>query len=157
MDLIYRDLRRLAAYCLASERQAQTLQATALVHETYLRISSLRGFDWKGRTQFISVVTQIMRRVLVDHARARRAAKRDPALFEASPALGSHPLDVLAVDEALTEMLRLYPRCGQIVELRFFGDLDFKEIAEVLDVSIATVERDWRFSRAWLQERITRS
>jgi len=157
MDLIYRDLRRLAAYCLASERQAQTLQATALVHETYLRLASLRGFDWKGRGQFISVVTQIMRRVLVDHARARRAAKRDPAFFEANAALGSHPLDVLAVDEALTEMLRLYPRCGKIVELRFFGDLDFKEIAEVLDISIATVERDWRFSRAWLQERISKS
>lgn len=151
--LVYQDLRRLAAYHLAGESNAASLQATALVHEVYLRMPSLRSIDWKGRGHFISVVTQVMRRVLVDHARARKAAKRDAAAMEPSRlAVDPGHFDVLSVDEALGRMARHYPRCAQIVELRFFGDLEFREIAEAIGVSLATVERDWRFSRAWLEK-----
>lgn len=156
MEVIYRDLRRLAAYHLNRESQSPTMQPTALVHEAYLKLGGVQGFDWKSRGHFISVVTQIMRNILVDNARARRAAKRDPARLELPSESGSDPLDLLAVDEALTEMAGVYPRCARIVELRFFGDLEFAEIADVLEVSLSTIERDWRFARAWLQERMSR-
>ncbi len=157
MAQMYRDLRRLAAYYLNGESHANTMQPTALVHEAYLRLGGVRNMDWKGRAHFISVVTQIMRNILVDHARARKAAKRDPERFVPHAEPGSDPLDVLAVDQALTEMLGAYERCARIVELRFFGDLEFSEIADVLGVSLSTVERDWRFARAWLHERISRT
>lgn len=156
MGLIYRDLRRLAAYYLNGESSSPTLQPTALVHEAYLKLAGVQEFDWKSRGHFISVVTQIMRNILVDNARARRAAKRDPARLEPPDESGSDPLDLLAVDEALTEMAAAHPRCARIVELRFFGDLEFAEIAGVLDLSLSTVERDWRFARAWLHERMSR-
>jgi RNA polymerase sigma-70 factor (ECF subfamily) len=151
--LVYQDLRRLAAYHLKSESEVTSLQATALVHEVYLRMSSLRSIDWEGRAHFISVVTKMMRRILVDHARARNAAKRDAAVVEDVPPLHEHhQLDTLAVDQALERMATRYPRCAQVVELRFFGDLDFCEIAGTLDLSLATVERDWRFARAYLRK-----
>ena len=151
--LVYQDLRRLAAYHLRRESDAASLQATALVHEVYLRMPSLRSIAWKGRGHFISVVTQVMRRVLVDHARARNAAKRDARAMEPVRAsLEPSQFDIVAVDQALDKMAQHHPRCTQIVELRFFGDLEFREIAEVLGVSLATVERDWRFSRAWLEK-----
>jgi RNA polymerase sigma factor (TIGR02999 family) len=151
--LVYQDLRRLAAYHLKRESNADTLQATALVHEVYLHMSSLRSIDWKGRAHFISVVTRKMRQILVDQARARKSAKRDAGAAEAIPLIQEHRhLDTLAVDQALDRMSKRYPRCAQIVELRFFGDLDFREIASVMDLSVATVERDWRFARAWLRE-----
>lgn len=158
-DLVYRDLRRLAAFYLNAESRANTLQPTALVHEAYLRVSQIRKIDWQNRGHFIALVTSIMRRILVDHARARGAAKRDASLLgEMPPALQEHqPLDTLAVDQALQRMATKYPRCAQVVELRFFGDLDFQEIAEVMDISLATVERDWRFARAWLQKSIAGS
>jgi RNA polymerase sigma factor (TIGR02999 family) len=157
MAQMYRDLRRLAAYHLNGENHAKTMQPTALVHEAYLRLDGVRNLDWKGRAHFISVVTQIMRNILVDHARARKAAKRDPERFEPREESGRDPLDVLAVDQALTDMFGAYERCARIVELRFFGDLEFSEIADVLGVSLSTVERDWRFARAWLHDRIARS
>jgi RNA polymerase sigma factor (TIGR02999 family) len=156
--LVYQDLRRLAAYYLSGESNAHTLQPTALVHEAYLRISAIRGIDWKERAQFIAVVAQMMRRILVDHARARKAAKRDA--LQPRPPGGAErrsPLDILAVDEALDRLASSYPRCCQIVELRFFGDLEFAEIAEVLNISLSTVERDWRFARAWLQSKMSGS
>jgi RNA polymerase sigma factor (TIGR02999 family) len=150
--LIYQDLRRLAAYHLKAESDAEGRQATTLVHEVYLRMSSLRGIDWKGRSHFISVVTKIMRQILVDRARARKAAKRDIGALSDVPLVHeSHQLDTLAVDQALDRMSHRYPRCAQVVELRFFGDLEFREIADMLDLSLATVERDWRFARAWLR------
>ena len=151
--LVYQDLRRLAAYHLKSESNATSLQATALVHEAFLRMSSLRSIDWQGRAHFISVVTTMMRRILVDHARTRNAAKRElppPHQFPAGPE--HHQLDALVVDQALLKLSGRYPRCAQVVELRFFGDLDFSEIAHTMDLSLATVERDWRFARAWLRK-----
>jgi RNA polymerase sigma-70 factor, ECF subfamily len=151
--LVYQDLRRLAAYHLKSESDAERRQATTLVHEVYLRMSSLRSIDWKGRAHFISVVTKIMRQILVDRARARNAAKRDAAAALADIPLAHEPrqLDTLVVDQALDRMSHRYPRCAQVVELRFFGDLEFREIADMMDLSLATVERDWRFARAWLR------
>jgi RNA polymerase sigma factor (TIGR02999 family) len=116
-------------------------------------MSSLRAIDWEGRAHFISVVTKMMRQILVDHARARKAAKRDVAAAPDSPAAREHhQLDTLAVDQALERMSARYPRCAQVVELRFFGDLDFREIAQTLGLSLATVERDWRFARAYLRK-----
>jgi RNA polymerase sigma-70 factor (ECF subfamily) len=157
-DLVYRDLRRLAAFYLKGESQAHTLQPTALVHEAYLRVSQIRKIDWQNRGHFIAIVTGLMRRILVDHARARRAAKRDGALPGEIP-VSREPrqLDTLAVDQALVRMSEHYPRCAQIVEFRFFGDLDFQEIAEVMNLSLTTVERDWRFARAWLQKKMAGS
>ena len=152
-ELVYQDLRRLAAYHLRSESNATSLQATALVHEVYLRMSSLRSVEWEGRAHFISVVTKMMRRILVDHARARNTAKRDPrVVFDTPHTPEHHQLDTLAVDQALDRMAVRYPRCAQVVELRFFGDLDFHEIAGTMDLSLATVERDWRFARAYLKK-----
>ena len=152
-ELVYNDLRRLAAYYLNAESRADTLQPTALVHEAYLRLDSVRGFDWKARGQFIAIAAKMMRRILVDHARARRAAKRDSAA--APESTGKPPaLDVLAVDIALDRLAATYPRNAQVVELRFFGGLEFPEIAESLGVSLTTVERDWRFARAWLRKEL---
>ena len=151
--LVYQDLRRLAAYHLKAESDVASLQATALVHEVYLRMSSLRSIDWEGRAHFISVVTKMMRQILVDHARARKAVKRDAAAIADVPLIREHSqLDTLAVDQALERMSVRYPRCAQVVELRFFGDLDFREIAETIALSLATVERDWRFARAYLRK-----
>ncbi len=156
--LVYRDLRRLAAYHLDRESHANTLQPTALVHEAYLRVSAIRNIDWTGRAHFLAVVTGTMRRILVDHARARRAAKRDNFGFNAEEAGRENTqLDILAVDQALERLAVSYPRCARVVELRFFGDMEFHEIAQLMDISLATVERDWRFARAWLQKKMTDS
>jgi RNA polymerase sigma factor (TIGR02999 family) len=155
--LIYRDLRRLAAHYLAGEQAGHTLQPTALVHEAYLQVASIRDVDWKTRSHFIALMAQIMRRILIDHARRRKSVKRTPSPAVASePAGGFTPatLDVLSVDEALTRMTARYPRPAQVVELRFFGGLESEEIARVLEVSLTTVERDWRFARAWLQDQM---
>ena len=151
--LVYQDLRRLAAHHLKAESDSVNLQATALVHEAYLRMASLRSLDWQGRAHFISVVTKIMRQILVDHARARSAAKRKSPVQDEIPLIREHhQLDTLAVDQALERMTVHYPRCAHVVELRFFGDLEFREIAQTMDLSLATVERDWRFARAWLKK-----
>jgi RNA polymerase sigma factor (TIGR02999 family) len=152
--LVYADLRRLAARYLRDENPAHTLQATALVHEMYLRISSVQNIDWKGRGQFIAVAAQMMRRILIDHARRRHAAKRDGQNAprpDASPAPGP---DVLDVDRALAKLAVGYPRHAQIVELRFFGGLHAPEIAQSLGLSLRTVERDWQFAKAWLQHEV---
>lgn len=152
--LVYSDLKRLAAHYLNSEVPGHTLQATALVHEAYLHLESIREIDFQERGHFIAVMAQTMRRVLIDHARRRKSAKRDPANALPAPSsanLESASIDVLQVDQALTRMETEYPRQAKVVELRFFGGLEGPEIAKVLDISLATVERDWRFAKAWLQ------
>jgi RNA polymerase sigma factor (TIGR02999 family) len=151
--LVYADLRRLAAHYLRDEDPGHTLQATALVHELYLRISSVQEIDWKGRGQFIAVAAQMMRRILIDHARKRRAAKRDVARV-GSAGQASAELDVLDIDRALDKLAGDYPRHAHIVELRFFGGLRAPEIAQALGMSLRTVERDWQFARAWLQHEV---
>ena len=157
-ELVYRDLKRLAAHYLDREQSGHTFQPTALVHEAYLQIASIREFDWQARGQFIAVIAQMMRRILIDHARRRKAAKRDAgAGLEPASNNPSDPLlDILAVDQALQRMASRHPRPTQIVELRFFGGLETAEIAQVLDVSVTTVEREWRFAKAWLQARISK-
>jgi RNA polymerase sigma factor (TIGR02999 family) len=151
--LVYADLRRLAAHHLRTENSGHTLQATALVHELYLRISSVQEMDWKGRGHFVSVAAKMMRRILTDHARRRLAQKRMRA-----PAAGTtdapSQVDVLAVDIALAKLTTDFPLHAQIVELRFFGGLDSPEVAQVLDLSLRTVERDWHFAKGWLRHEI---
>jgi RNA polymerase sigma factor (TIGR02999 family) len=156
-ESVYRELKRLAAHYLDREQSGHTLQPTALVHEAYLHIAAVREIDWKARGQFIAVVAQMMRRILIDHARRRGAAKREmPGNLSDPPHRPEDPmLDVLAVDQALERMAHRHPRPAQIVELRFFGGLESNEIAQCMDISLSTVEREWRFARAWLQSRIS--
>ena len=151
--LVYDDLRRLAARYLRAENPGHTLQATALVHELYLRISSVQDMDWKNRAHFVSVAAQMMRRILTDHARRRLAAKRLP---EAPPANSRalEQIDVLDVDRALDKLTLDFPRHARIVELRFFGGLDSPEVARLLDLSLRTVEREWHFAKGWLKHEI---
>jgi RNA polymerase sigma factor (TIGR02999 family) len=154
MPLVYDELRRRAAARLRRER-AETLQPTALVHEAYLRLVEQRRPDWKNRLQFFGVASEIMRRILVDRARARRADKRsgrwrrvtlDPALAAAA----ARDVDVLDLDAALRELAAFDPRKSRIAELRFFGGLSLRETGESLGLSLATVERDWQVAKAWL-------
>ena len=155
LPLVYDELRRLAAGYLRRERPGHTLQPTALVHEAYVRLVDQRQVDWNNRAQFIGLAAVMMRRILVNHARDRIAGKRGGGaehvpLTLAGERIGSADLDVLDLHEALEQLTALDARKGQIVELKFFGGLTTDEIAQTLDVSTATVEREWKFSRAWL-------
>ena len=150
--LVYDDLRRLAARHLRAENPGHTLEATALVHELYLRISSIRTIDWKSRGQFVSVAALMMRRILTDHARRRQAAKRTPDARQKEHT--ADQLDLIAVDRALEKMSSDYPRHARIVQLCFFGGLDLPEVAQVMDLSLRTVERDWHFAKGWLKHEI---
>lgn len=156
VPLVYRDLRRRAAGLLRREAPGHTLQPTALVHEAYLRLVGQRG-QWRNRSQFFGVAAHIMRRILVDHARRRRAAKRDvvrvPLDESVVPASGRE-VDLLGLDEALCELTSMDARQGRVVELRYFGGLTLEEAAEILGVSVATVKRDWSLARAWLFDRL---
>jgi RNA polymerase sigma factor (TIGR02999 family) len=160
---VYRELRRLASVLFAAESGDRTLQPTALVHELYLQLPSVQHLDWQSRAHFLGVAARIMRNILVDHARKRHAAKRgggvapvivDPQIED--PALKS---DVLVINTALDRLGEHYPRQSRVVELRFFGGLTTEETCEVLtatgvECSQRTVERDWTFARAWLQNAI---
>jgi RNA polymerase sigma factor (TIGR02999 family) len=149
--LVYRDLRRLAQKYLSNEVPGHTLEATALVHELYLRLGSIQEIDWKGRGQFIAVAARMMRRILIDHARRRHAAKREAVpMGDLTAGSAASDPDVLDVDRALTKFAREFPRHAQVVELKFFGGLDAPEIARAMDLSLRSVERDWQFSKAWL-------
>jgi len=163
--LVYDELRRLAASYLKNERADHTLQATALVHEAYLSLRDMRHFSWQNRANFIGVMAKLMRRILIDHARRHNAEKRggDNAkvpISESEPAATTKPrVDLLELDEALDRFAAEHPRSANIVELKFFGGLTIDEITEVLSqgeekISTATVERDWRFARAWLRSEL---
>jgi RNA polymerase sigma factor (TIGR02999 family) len=156
--LVYAELRHLAAAILENERTGHTLQPTALVHELYLHLDGARSVDWKCRGQFFAISAKVMRRILLDHARRRIAAKRNAGDFISldGEALQVPGPDIIQVDMALGRLAREHPRQAAVVELRFFGGLTAEETVEALnssgeDVSLRTVERDWRFSRAWLQ------
>jgi RNA polymerase sigma factor (TIGR02999 family) len=156
---VYEELRRQAARQLRRERPDHTLRPTALVHEAYLRLAGQRRADWESRGQFFAVAAQVMRRVLVDHARERAAAKRPGSRLRVELAEGlaveaPPDADVLAVDQALRELADLDPRRARMVELRFFGGLTGEETAAALGVSEATVTREWRLARAWLLRRL---
>lgn len=161
MPLVYAELRRRAAARLRRESPGHTLQPTALVHEAYLRLVDQTRAHWQNRSQFYGVAAEIMRRILVDRARAHSTAKRsgrwarvtlDPALAATNPP----DVDVLDLDIALRALAGFDPRMSRIAELRFFAGLSLEETAAVLDLSVATVERDWQCARAWLFNALSR-
>jgi RNA polymerase sigma-70 factor, ECF subfamily len=159
LPLVYEELRRLAAHHLRREQAGHTLQPTALVHEAYLRLTDQRKADWKNRAQFIGLAAGMMRRILVNHARDRAAKKRGGGAKQVSLSLVESPsgrpdMELIALEDALGRLAALDPRKSRVVELKFFGGLTTGEIAEVLDVSTATVERDWTFARAWLYDAV---
>jgi RNA polymerase sigma-70 factor (ECF subfamily) len=161
MPLVYDELRRLADYYLRQERPDHTLQPTALVHEAYLKLVDQTRVDWQNRAHFFGVAAQLMRRILVDHARRHRASKRGGlqqkmALDEAVDYSQPRDVDLLALDEALNALAKLDERQSRIVELRFFGGLTIEETAEALGVSPATVKVDWSMAKAWLRREIGR-
>ena len=161
LPLIYEDLRALAAQHLRGEKAGHTLQATALVHEAWLRLIECERMDWKGKTHFFAMAATMLRRVLVDHARTRQAKKRGGnvdriSLSDVDAALPEDRLDLLALDEALEKLAQASPRQARIVELRFFGGLSVEETACALELSQDTIKADWRFARAFLNRELTR-
>jgi RNA polymerase sigma-70 factor, ECF subfamily len=153
--ILYEELRRLARYFLAGERAGHTLQPTALVHEAYIRLVDQRAVDWRNRAQFLGLAASMMRRILINHAEAHNAAKREGSaeVVTLSDSLGvfTQPnLDVLSLNRSLDELTRLDPQQGRVVELRYFGGLSIEETAEVIGVSPATVKREWATARLWL-------
>lgn len=161
LSLVYDELRRLARRYMRGERPDHTLQPTALVHEAYLRLAGQRGVDWQDRAHFFGVAAQLMRRILVDHARARNAEKRgghEPriALDDALAFTEEKCAELLALDEALSRLAQRDPRQARVVELRFFGGLSEDEAAEVLGISTRTLKRDWSVARAWLFKEINK-
>lgn len=175
MPQVYDELRRLAANYLRHERPGQTLQATALVHEAFLRLSKEKKQPWKNRTHFLAIAALSMRQILVQRARARHAEKRggpnadritlDESVMSASAqgatarpgpeSAGSGGVDVLELDAALEKLAALDPQQAKIVELRYFGGLTVEEAAEALDISPATVKRHWTLARAWLKKELS--
>lgn len=160
-SLLYSELRRLAGYYMRQERGSHTLQATALVHEVYLRLVDQRAVHWEDRNQFLGIAAQLMRRVLLDHSRRHQAAKRGGNvdrvfLQEAAIVSKARPADVVALDEALTRLAELDAQQARLVELRFFGGLSIEETAGVMDVSPATVKRNWNVAKAWLARELAR-
>lgn len=162
MPLVYNELRRLARNYLQRESAAHTLQPTALVHEAYLRLVDQTRLSWQNRAHFYGIAASMMRRVLVDHARARTAGKRGGAAVRLSTddvqiAMEDRAADFVALDEALEELAKFDERKCKIVEMRFFGGLSDEEIAEVLGVSTRTVLRDWKTARLWLYRELSAS
>jgi RNA polymerase sigma factor (TIGR02999 family) len=160
MPLVYSELHRLAHNYMRHERPGNTLQTSALVNEAYLRLVDQRDMHWKNRAQFFGIAAQLMRRILVDHARTRHAAKRGGdalkvSLDEALVISGQRSAEVVALDEALRGLAVIDQRKSQIVEMRFFGGLSIEEVAEVLKVSPGTVMRDWTLAKAWLRKSMT--
>jgi len=156
MPVVYQELHRLAQFHLRRERDNHTLQTTALVHEAYLRLIDQTQVEWKNRAHFFAISAQMMRRIMVDYARARAYEKRGGDAVRVSlhqaefVADEKHAPDVLALDEALKELEKFDSRKACVVELRFFGGLGVEETAEVLQVSVGTIIRDWNFAKAWL-------
>ena len=161
MSLVYADLRHHAAAYLRRERSDHTLQPTALVHEAFLRLTSQTRVEWQNRAHFFGLAAQMMRRILVDHARERQAAKRPPVdlkleLDEGIASTLPPEVEVLMLDVALDELAALDPRQARIVELKYFAGLSERDVAVVLSISRATVTREWQTARAWLFRRLTR-
>ena len=160
MPLVYEELRRRAAEYLRHERPDHTLQATALVHEAYLKLVDQSRANWKDRAHFASVAASLMRRILVQHARTHNAEKRGGKLEklyldETRELACERQPELVDLDDALQSFTTTYPREGMVVELKFFGGLEAAEIAEVLDVSEKTVLRDWNFAKLWLRRELT--
>ena len=160
--IVYEELHRLARHYMRRERSGHSLQATALVNEAYMRLADYTRMQWQDRAHFFAVSAQVMRRILVDHAR-RHNLKRGRGVLRVqledvvvmAPSQNAH-IDLEALDEALIGLTRIDPRKAQIVEMRFFGGLTVEEIGEVLKVSTGTIKRDWRAAKAWLYQELTR-
>jgi RNA polymerase sigma-70 factor (ECF subfamily) len=153
--IVHAELRRIARRQMSQERAGHTLQATALVNEAYLKLAGQEGFEWRDRAHFFAFCAQVMRHILIDHARAHARDKRgggaiQVSLNEAAIVVDEQAGDLVALDEALRSLEHLDPQKGRIVELRFFGGLSSEEAAEVLNISPRTVRREWRRSKAWL-------
>jgi RNA polymerase sigma-70 factor, ECF subfamily len=158
--LVHQELRRIARRYVFRGGRGQVLQTTAVVNEAYLRLVAQPGSRWQDRAHFFAVSAKAMRHILIDDARARGSAKRGGGLArvtfdEAAVAPFDRPADLLSLDEALAALEEDYPRRSRVVELRYFGGMTNEEIAEVLEVSPATVERDWRYARAWLHQKLS--
>jgi RNA polymerase sigma-70 factor (ECF subfamily) len=161
MPLVYQELRRLADHYMSHERVSHTLQPTALVNEAYLRLIDQTRVNWQNRAHFFGIAAQLMRRILLDHARAHHAGKRGGvakrlSLEEAAILPEERASDLIALDEALEELAKLDDRKSRIVELRFFGGLGVDETAEVLGIHRATVLRDWSVAKAWLHRELSK-
>jgi RNA polymerase sigma factor (TIGR02999 family) len=161
MPLVYDDLRRYAHSFLRRRARSHTLQPTALVNEAYLHLVGRQQTSWQNRAQFFGLAAKIMRELLVDYARAKATAKRGGSqlrlsLTEADRFSSAAEVDLLTLDQALRELAELNPQYGQVVELRYFGGLTIEETAVVMGVSHATVERDWKFARAWLKRELSK-
>ena len=159
LPLVYAELRRMAARQLRGERVGHTLQPTALVHEVYLRIVDQRQVDWQNRAHFFGVAAQVMRRILVDHARRRKAGKRGEgapcvSIDDAQEIPASNAMPILSLDHALDRLQKIDPELARVVELRAFGGLTIEEAAYVLEVSPSTAKRDWRTAKAWLSREL---
>lgn len=162
MPLVYQELRRIAARYLHSERPGHTLQTTEVVHEAYLRLVGETRMRWQGRTHFYAVSATLIRNILVDHARAQKAAKRGSgavklSLDEAFAVAVDNGAEVLAVDETLQALSKLDPQQARIVELRFFAGLTIEETAEALHISESTVKRDWILAKTWIYKNLSQS
>ena len=154
MDAVYGELRRMARAYLREERREHSLPATALVHEAYVKLVDQRRVKWQSRAHFFAITSRVMRRLLVDHARARGAAKRGSGIAISLDGVDgearSKSTDVIALDLALEKLARIDPRLARVVELRFFGGLTVDETASVMDIAAITVKRDWAVARTWL-------
>lgn len=159
--LIYEELRSLARYYMHSERGDHTLQATALVNEAYLRLIDLSRMSWRSRAHFFAVAAQLIRHILVDHARSRQALKRGGNLQKLSldqsleVSAAEQDVDLVALDDALEALAQLNPQQSRVVELRYFAGLSIEETAEVLGVSVSTIKRQWALARSWLHTRLS--
>jgi RNA polymerase sigma factor (TIGR02999 family) len=162
IPLVQAELHSLASRYLSRERRDHTLQTTALVHEAYLKLVDQRQVDWQNRAHFFGIAAQLMRRILVDHARRDRRIKRGrgavhlplDGIDPAAPSTSIDPVDVYALDRALTRLEALDPHQGRVVELRFFGGMTVEEAAEVMRVSTATIKREWAVAKAWLHREL---
>ncbi|HVN78465.1 MAG TPA: sigma-70 family RNA polymerase sigma factor [Terriglobia bacterium] len=162
IPIVYGELRRLARHYMRQERQDHTLQTTALVHEAYLRLIEQRQTNWQNRAHFFGIAAQLMRRILLDHARASHAGKRGGGeerlpLEEGLVFSTEKSVELIALDQALDRLAELSPRQSRIVELRFFGGLSVEETAEVMGIAPKTVKRDWSVARAWLHREVRQS
>ena len=161
MAALYSELRSLAAHYLAVRGPSHTLQPTALVHEAYLRLLARPSGDWNDRSHFFSVAALAMRQILVNHAEAKRSLKRGEgferiSLTEAFASDSGREVDIIEMNDLLSALEELDPRQARVVELRYFGGLGVEQIAPILEVSVSTVEKDWRMARLWLLSKLTR-
>lgn len=155
MPLVYREMRSIAARALNRERHDHTLQSTALVHEAYLRLVDCNQVDWRDRAHFLGIAAHIIRQILVDHARSRRSAKRGggTVFLQLEENLAGQPkqgMNLVTLDDALSDLARIDPQQAKVVEMRFFAGLSIEETAEAMSISVSTVKRDWAVAKSWL-------